>query len=216
MTSVRPYENPVRGGFHASHLPNSGSGRPLSTLTRTRFMSSSHAESLFCLECEERQPFPSDMLLYQPPGKESAPAYRDGDWAVMLTDRVWCFDCERPAYVERIPSGREFQNAAQFRDQPDLPHPPHVEDELLDLDDSQFLFLRTHLVGRRPTRRCLTCGSRSVRLLQVAIDRVVNLRHPFCEGAMRLDRVFFPGIRARTLRWFDVGGEQIEVQCDRF
>jgi len=179
-------------------------------------MSSSHAESLFCLECEERQPFPSEMLLYQPPGKDSGPAYRDWDWAVMLTDRVWCFQCERPAYVERVPSQREFEVAARVRALPDLPRPPNVEDELLETDDAQFQFLAKHLAGRQPTGRCLTCGTNSVHRLQLAIDRVVNLKHPLCGGALRLDRFFANGIGPRTIRWFKVGGEQIEVQSDRF
>ncbi len=180
-------------------------------------MSSSFAESLFCLECEERHPFlPSEMLLYQPPEKEGAPAYRDWDWGVMLTERAWCFQCGHPTYLERVPSQREFEVAARVRSLPDLPRPPNVEDELLEIDDIQFQFLANHLAGRRSSGCCLTCGSKSVRRLQLAIDRVVNLKHPLCGGPLRIDRFYFNGFGPKAIRWFEVNGMQIEVQNDQF
>jgi len=179
-------------------------------------MSSLLAESLFCLECEERHPFPSEMRLYQPPGKEGTPAYRDWDWAVMLTDRVWCFQCERPAYVERVPSQREFEVAAKVRSLPDRPRLPNVEDELLEIDSAQFEFLAKHLAGRQPSGCCLACGSTSVRHLQLAIDRVVNLKHPFCGGSLRIDRVYVNGFGPKTIHWFAVNGSQIGGQNDQF
>jgi hypothetical protein len=80
-------------------------------------MSLASAESLSCLECEERHHFPSQMLLYQPPNKEGPPEYRDWDWGVMLTDQAWCFQCEGPAYLERVPSKQEFKLARGFRSQ---------------------------------------------------------------------------------------------------
>lgn len=179
-------------------------------------MSLSIHESLFCLECEERHHFPHDMLLYQSPGKQSAASYRDWDWCSMLTDQVWCFECRRPAYVERVPSPREFRVARWFRARPDIALPENVEDELLTLQDESFDFLATHLVERRGNGRCLSCGSHSAHQLQLAIDIVVNLKHPDCGGVMRLDRCYINAIAPRTIRWFDIDGRLIDVQEDCF
>jgi hypothetical protein len=86
-------------------------------------MSLASAESVFCLECEERHHFPSEMLLYRPPGKAGPPEYRDWDWGVMLTDHAWCFQCEGPAYLERVPSKQELKIACAFRAQSGVPRP---------------------------------------------------------------------------------------------
>jgi hypothetical protein len=156
------------------------------------------------------------MLLYQPPGKTGPPEYRDWDWGVMLTDHAWCFQCEGPAYLERVPSKQEFKIARGFRAESGVPRPPNVEDELLDLYEEQFVFLIKHLPDRRASGKCLTCGSTTVRRLQLAVDMVVNLKHPLCGGAMRLDRIYSNGFGPRTIRWFDVSGIEIGVQGDRF
>lgn len=179
-------------------------------------MSGSDRESLFCIECEEHHAFPSDMLLYVPPGKTAPPSYRDWDWATVLTDRVWCYQCEGPSYLERIPSNREYEVAARFRMNPDIPRPEHVEDELLEVDELQFQFLVKHLARRQASGSCLFCGSRSVQHLQLAMNRVVNFRHPYCDGTLRFDRFFINSYGERTIRWFSVAGEPIEVQHDRF
>lgn len=175
-------------------------------------MSGIFRESLLCLECDERHAFPADMLLYLPPEKATPPSYRDWDWGVVLTDRVWCYQCEGPSYLERIPSNREYEVAVRFRTNPDIPRPEFVEDELLEIDDFQFEFLVKHLTRRQPSRSCLFCGSKSVRHLQLAKNRVVNLRHPYCNGTLQFDQFFSNGFGEKTIRWFSIAGEQITIQ----
>lgn len=164
-----------------------------------------------CLECEERFAFPNETLLYLPPGKAAADANVYGEYGRMLTDRVWCFRCERPAWIERIPNVREFEVAARLRAMPDRPALPNVEDELLDIPDAEFDFLRRHLTRRTATGQCLTCGSPSVRRLDVAINQVVNLRHPLCGGALQVESWFVMGAYPTMARWFTVDGVAMET-----
>ena len=133
----------------------------------------------------------------------------------MLTNRIWCRACEAPRYAERVPSFEELNLAAALRRLPDHPRPEFVEEELLDLDDEQFKFIFAHLAKRPPSSNCLSRGGDSLVELQIAIDRVVNLRHE-CGGAFRFNQVFFLGFGPRVLRWFDVSGQFLGTQEDRF
>jgi hypothetical protein len=179
-------------------------------------VSTTTSELLHCTECEERFPFPSELLLYQSPDDASAPAYRKGNWVPLLTNRVWCSSCDGPRYTERVPSLAEFHKAAAVRRLPNTGLPMNVEDDLLQIGDDEFSFLFTHLATRRGTDRCLTCGSTSVLPLRTAIDRVLNFRHTLCDGALYLKRAFCPGYGERTIRWFAVSGDFLVVQQDRF
>ena len=173
-------------------------------------------ESLHCLECAEHHAFPSEILLYAPAETRAKPSYRDWNWATVLTNRIWCFQCEGPSYTERIPSQREFDLAFKFRSDPDLPRPDNLEDELLDIDDEQFHFLRKHLKGRHQNNICIYCGSGSVRFLQTAMNRVVNFKHPLCGGILQFDHFFSNGYGEKTIRWFSVQGEFVGEQIDHF
>lgn len=179
-------------------------------------MSGSAAESIVCTECNEALPFPTEMLLYRPPDDADEPSYRKWNWASVLTDRIWCRSCEAPRYAERVPSLREFNTAAAVRRFPDHPRPDNVEDELLEVDDTQFRFLFTHLSSRRGRGTCLSCGGSSYAPLGIAVDRVINFKHPHCGGAFQFKRLFFNGYGPRTIRWFNVDGTLIGTQQDSF
>jgi hypothetical protein len=161
--------------------------------------------------------FPAEMCLYRSPDDHHAePSYRRWNWASVLTENVWCHTCCGPRHVERIPSMAEFNHAAAVRRLPDQASVQHVEDELLELDDEQILFLATHLTKRSGPGRCLTCHGLSYLRLQVAIDRVVNMKHPDCGGALQLHQVFSNAIGPCTIRWFDVQGRCLGEQQERF
>ncbi|MBR7780705.1 hypothetical protein [Undibacterium luofuense] len=174
-------------------------------------------ESVRCLECDEHHVFPPELLLYTSAETGKKPSYRDWNWATVLTNRIWCFQCEGPSYTERIPSQREFDLAFKFRSDPDLPRPDNLEDELLDIDDEQFHFLRKYLKVRHQKNSCICCGSESVRFLQTAMNRVVNFKHPLCGGILQFDRFFFlNGSGKKTIRWFSIQGEFVGQQNDYF
>jgi hypothetical protein len=179
-------------------------------------MSANVAESVICLECEESLAFPGAMFLYRSPDDTGEPAYRKWNWASVLLDKIWCHSCDGFRYAERIPSLREFNVAAAVRRLPDHPRPANLEDELLEVDDEQFKFLYTHLSNRRGPGHCLSCGGSSYASLAIAIDRVVNFRHPHCGGSFRFRRHFVNFVGPRTIRWYDVAGKFLGVQNDSF
>jgi hypothetical protein len=175
-------------------------------------MSSTQVELLACVECEEKLHFPADICLYRLPEVSTPPPYERWVWLPVLTDKVWCMSCNGPRYAERIPTLKEFNTAAAVRRFPDAPRSEYVEDELLEVENDQFQFLFTHLIQRRGPGNCLACGDKSCVLLQWAVDRIVNFKHPHCGGDFRFERLFVNAISRRTFRWFDVNGQFLGEQ----
>ena len=180
-------------------------------------MSALKVERLECRECEERLVFAPDFCLYRSPDETTGePSYRRWNWCPVLTDRVWCRDCDGARYAERLPSMDEFMRASAVRRMPDWPRPPNLEDELLEVGDAHFEFLLAHVAGRRGPGRCLACSGSDVHGLQVAVDRVVNFTHPICDGWLHLETFYPNGVGRKTIRWFSTNGEHLGDQEDCF
>lgn len=119
------------------------------------------AETLKCTGCSEIYHFPvRDHFFYSegdldmnPENVYSSPAFHR-----VLRVRAWCIDCNRPTLAERIPSTREFMNAAALARLPPGTH--DIDDELIYMEAGERRFLFEKLTSRASRGRCLACGSK--------------------------------------------------------
>lgn len=119
-------------------------------------------ESLRCTGCSQSYGLPlGDINLYTDGELDlSAESInRSRAFRRVLRQRAWCVECNVPVLAERVPTAREFMNAAAIgRLDPDR-RPPELHDELLKLrlDEQQYLFSK--FSARFAPGHCLSCGS---------------------------------------------------------
>jgi hypothetical protein len=137
---------------------------------------------LRCLECEERFSFPNVFCTYWTGPSDMSPEPFGNRWIPILQIEVWCASCNSPSYAERVPSVREFEDAAGLRRVAAAGGTFDVRDTLLDLSEAEFLKLFEGLRDRRSPGVCVVCGGRSYVPLLSSNGRIRNLKHEDCGG----------------------------------
>lgn len=148
---------------------------------------------LVCTGCTQKFPFPGGYFFYTdlPPGErpqaagivcpETASDAGLHFWPLLI-HLIWCLQCDRPSFIERIPVMRELNAIAALRRSGKKPHQHDIEDDLLWMDDDQFAAYYRHMLNRSPKPKCLLCAGSYFVLINQA-ERETGLRHEACWGS---------------------------------
>lgn len=166
-------------------------------------------EWLSCTGCGDEFVF-SDAGVFQYTDLEQIADFREADghcWSVLAVP-CWCLECNRPTFAERIPTLKEFLNAAAIRRIPDGPRKHGIDDVLLYIDPWDFDQLAATLPSRTSKPTCLLCGSTSFIVID-GWQSKTTLRHESCGSEMTFHRVIQGVIGRRDFRYYSATGKLI-------
>ena len=169
-------------------------------------------ESLKCTGCECSFVFPvRDFFVYTEGDLDLSPQNlaTSKELHPVLRQRAWCMRCDVAVLAERIPTSKEFMNAAALikRGPGDR---PYVDDELLELSLESISVLFERLSKRTTKGRGLECGSTDWVALEVVNGRIQPaLAHEACNSDFQWVG-FIAGVIGRVrIRLYSFDGEPL-------
>ena len=135
--------------------------------------------SLQCTECDEKIAFPIKDRAYYIGTEEKPKAVLEEEYLGMNLDPAWCSSCEKPSWVEAIPTMSQLeQSFALVKSGHKIEFP--IYSEFLSKDEALFSLKKylEWIKERKSGSKCVVCGEKNFVVLG---GNAVKLRHEHCD-----------------------------------